>query len=449
MRTWRLVLNLIAFALVAAGLVAYGVVDLLGNPFAPSTRLAAVFPDASGIYQNFPVELNGVTVGNVGSVRLVPRGAEVDMTIDPGVAVPQDVVASIGIANDLGEQVVELTPSHGRRVPALRSGALVPVAARDVPVQIGKVVSLATRLLRAIPAGRLNQLLSELSTGLHGQAGNLRSIVSAGTAFSRGFLRYQRQFEALLANAPPVMDAVAAGGPQLAQALANTEAMVRVFAREKQAVAGDLAQGQAAVGALGAFTTDQAPDLACLIHDFAQVNANLDEPQNLSNLSTSLSLNQYFFGAVTAVAVTGTAKSLAKGQSANPEQTILRTRLLLPPSPQQGDTYASPVPVPAVKPGAGCSTELGQGAGSASQPGFRPAAGGSLVPPSSADTQVRGRGDPVRARHAAGTTGEPASYHVHPGPPVPALLAIGGVLLPALALAWGVRPSRRRTRRRV
>lgn len=448
MRTWRLVLNLVVFTLVAVGLVVYGVVDLLGNPFASSTRVAAVFPNASGIYTNFPVELNGVSVGNVSAVHLVRKGAEVTMTINPGVAVPSDVVADIGIANDLGEQVVELTPRGGGHVAPLRSGAIVPVAKNDVPVQVGKVVALATRLLRAIPGGRLNQLLSELATGLQGQAGNLRTIVSAGTEFSRQFLRYQHQFEALLANSPPVMNAVTASGSQLTRALVNTEAMVEVFARDKAAVQGDLSSGQAATGVLGRFTTSQAPDFACLVHDFSQLSANLDEPQNLSNLSQALTLNRYFFGAVTAVAVTGTAKPLASGQAANPHQTVLRTRLLVPPSTEQGDTYPSPVPIPAVKPGAGCSTELGQGVGPATQAGFSPAAGGRLDEPTLSDSQVRGRGDPA-GRTDGAANGQPTSFDGHAGPPVPALLVIGGLLLPALALAWGVRPSRRRSRRRV
>ncbi len=448
MRAGRLVLNLAAFTVIAFALIAYGVLDLLGNPFEATTRLAAVFPNASGIYTNFSVELNGVPVGSVSSVHLVRRGALVDMTINPHVVVPSDVVASIGIANDLGEQVVELTPRHAGKVAPLRSGALVPVAKNDVPVQVGSVVALATKLLRAIPAGRLNQLLSELAQGLAGQAQHLRTIVSASTSFSQQFLRYQRQFEALLENSPPVMDAVSSAGPQLTQALVHTEAMMQVFAHDKTAVVGDLASGQAAFGALGGLTTNQAPDLACLIHDFSQLNANMDQPHNLANLSASLSLNQDFFNAVTSVAVSGTAKPLAAGESANPNQTFLRTRLLLPPGSPQGDTYATPTPVPSVKPGAGCSTELGQGVGPAAQPGFRPAAGGTLVPPTAADAQVRGRGDGTHTR-APSTSSQPAAYDTHAGPPDAVLLAVGGLLLPGLALAWGVRPSRRRTRRRA
>lgn len=449
MRTWRLVANLAVFAVVAFALIAYGVVDLLGNPFRASTKVSAVFPNASGIYTHFSVELNGVDVGTVTAVRLVRRGAEVDMTIQPGVTVPSDVKASIGIANDLGEQVVELTPSHHGDAPPLRSGALVPVVRGDVPVEVGQVVASVTKLLRAIPPGNLNALLAELAQALRGRAPDLRTIISSSISFSQQFLRYQDQFKALLANSPPVMDAVSAAGPQLTQALANTEAMVQVLARDKTYVAGDLSNGQAALGALGSLLTNQAPDLGCLIHDVSQLNANLDQPANLSNLSASLTLNRYFFGAVTAVAVTGTAKALVSGEAANPDQTMLRTRLYLPPKSPDGNTYGAQQPIPDVLPGAGCSTELGQGVGPATQPGFAPAAGGTLVAPSPSEARVRGGGDGTATASAVAPGTQQADFQGRPPAPTPALLLAGGVLLPGLVLAWGVRPARRRRRRRA
>jgi virulence factor Mce-like protein len=449
-KTWRLVANLVVFGLVALALIGYGIVDLLGNPFESSTDVSAVFPTASGVGANFSVELNGVTIGTVSSVRLVRKGAEVAMSIDHGVRVPSDVVASIGIANDLGEQVVELTPRHGGRVAPLRSGAVVPVTKSGVPVQVGQVVAEATRLLRDIPAGKLNDLLRELAQAFQGQSGNMRTIVSASTAFSQQFLRYQQQFTQLLADSPPVMNAVSAAGPQLTQALANTEAMVQVLAQEKTYVKGDLVNGQGALHNLGQLTTSQAPDLGCLIHDVSQLDANLDQGTNLSNLSSSLSLNQLFFHAVTSVAVTGTAKPLVSSEQSNPNQTILRTRLLLPPGSPMGQTYATPVSLPAVKPGAACDTELGNGVSADSQPGFTPAAGGVLDAPSASEGQVRGRGDQVEAtRQGSSSTTQIASFHRHEAGAMPVLMVIGGVLLPALLLAWGVRPSRRRTRRRA
>ena len=56
----RLVANLIVFFVVSFALVAYGVVNLLGNPLQSPTTLTTQFADASGLYPGFEVELNGV-----------------------------------------------------------------------------------------------------------------------------------------------------------------------------------------------------------------------------------------------------------------------------------------------------------------------------------------------------------------------------------------------------
>ncbi|HVX23233.1 MAG TPA: MCE family protein [Acidimicrobiales bacterium] len=442
----RLVVNLTAFVLAALALVAYGMVDLLGNPLQPPMDVSAVFPDASGLFQNFSVELDGVDVGSVTAVHLTRTGARVDMAIDHGTRVPGDVVASIDLANDLGEQVVELTPAHGGTAPPLRPGAVIPVTDNGVPAEVGRVVAAATRLLDAIPAGNLDKLLAELATALRGRAQDLRTIVSASTTFSQEFLAYQRQFDALLANAPPVMDAVTAAGPQLQQALVNTEALMQVLATKKTDLVGLLHNGSAATGVLGDLLTNQAPDLACLIHDTSELATNLDQPANLSHLSQSLTLNHYFFGAVNAVAVAGRAKPLKGGEPDNTQQTFLRTRLLLPPVLPGGDAYATQAGLPDVAPGAGCTTELGHGVGPATQAGFTPAAGGSLAPATAADAQVRGGGDPQPSPAPA-----VQSSFVRKDPPDSGVgpLLLGGLVLPALALAWGARPSRRRRRRRA
>ena len=170
-----------------------------------------------GLYSGFEVELNGVPVGTVTSTALTANATKVTMRINPGTDVPDDVQSSVQIANDLGEQVVNLVPSHGGAVPPLKSGADVPAAPDQVPANVGAVVASATRLLKAIPAGNLNKLIGELATSLAGQAGNLRTLISAGTTFSKEFVAYQQQFTELLANAPPSLDAITAVAPSSAR----------------------------------------------------------------------------------------------------------------------------------------------------------------------------------------------------------------------------------------
>ncbi|MGH9006604.1 MAG: MlaD family protein, partial [Acidimicrobiales bacterium] len=128
----RLIINLSVFFALSIALVLYGITSLIGNPLRSPTTVSSVFSDASGINPHFGVELNGVDVGSVTSVKLVPHGALVQMAINPGVAVPSNVTASIDVANDLGEQIVELTPG-AKAAPPLRSGAVVP-STGNIPV---------------------------------------------------------------------------------------------------------------------------------------------------------------------------------------------------------------------------------------------------------------------------------------------------------------------------
>ena len=437
----RLVINLIVFFLVSFALVGYGVVNLLGNPLESPTTLTTEFPDASGLYSGFEVELNGVPVGTVSSTGLTTSGTKVTMRINPGIAVPDDVQSSVQIANDLGEQVVNLVPTRRGNAPDLKSGARVPAAPNQIPANVGQVVASATRLLQAIPAGNLNKLIGELATALQGHAGNLRTIVNAGTTFSKEFVAYQQQFTQLLANAPPALDAVTAVAPELRQDLANTAALVQVLADQKTGLHTLLTEGSAAFGEVDDLVTSQSANLGCLLHDTADVLSNIAQPANLTNLSQGLSFNQYFFGAVDQIAVAGPAKPTVSGEGVQ-NQVFLRTRLLLPPIVSEpASSYASANQIPDIYPGAGCVTAFGDGVGAATQAGFTPADGGQVVAPTAQESDVEpGAATPVPVSNA--------SYRVS-GPSLGLLLALGGLVVPALLLAWGARPSRRRTRRRA
>jgi virulence factor Mce-like protein len=365
----RLIINLIVFFAVSIALIVYGYGALIGNPLQPPTQVSAVFPNASGLYNNFSVQLNGVDVGSVTGVKLTANGARVEMAIKHGVDVPADVQASIDAANDLGEQVVELTPQHGGTAKALTSGAVIPVEPGGIPADVGKVVGTATTLLKAIPAGQLNALLGDLATALKGRSGDLRTIVSASTIFSQEFLAYQQQFRALLANAPPVMEAVTAVGPQLQDALNNTQTLVQVLATQRFAIDQLLKQGSGASDLLDNLVSSQAANLGCLITDLSQVSSNLAQPTNLMSLSNALADNEYFFGAVNAVVQPGTAKALTSGDKDNPNQLMLRSRLLLPPQSPAADTYPTPTSLPATLPGQACTNQLGTGVPAATQAG--------------------------------------------------------------------------------
>ena len=389
--TRRLIANLVVFALASVALVGYGLVDLLGNPFTSPMQISTVMPTAAGLHPGFSVALNGVDVGSVSAVDLVRGGARVVMTIDKGVSIPSSVEARVNLANALGEQQVDLVPRATLHDPPLRNGATVPLAPDGAPTEVSQVVSTATKLLQAIPPGALDSLLSELSTALAGQAGNLQTITDSSKVFAQELLAYQSQFKALLANAPPVLDTVAADGPALQQALANTAVIAHVFAQHRNDIVNLFNSGSNAFGDLGSIVAAERPNLACLFHDLAGLNSNLSQPANLVNLSSGLQDNSYFWNLIPTVVKDGSAASLFPGEPSRSNQPWLRTQLQIPPVQPTPLSYATPHTLPPTKPGAGCVTSLGNGVGPATQTGYHSSLPESrLSPAPSSESYVPG-----------------------------------------------------------
>lgn len=459
MITRRVVVNLVVFAVAATLLVGYGMVTLLGNPFRKPVEISAVFPSSSGLYPHFSVTLNGVDVGSVRSVKLVRSGARVTMALDPGAMVPANVVARVNLANDLGEQQIDLVPLGRSTGKPIANGAVVPVGENASPVEIGSVVRTATRLLDAIPKGDLNIVLRQAATALSGRVSDMREIIVASRAFSAEMLQYQDSFRALLANAPPVLDAVTVAGPQLREALASTAVLAGVLANQRYELVDLFNQGAHATQDLSSLLVSDGPNLGCLLHDAARVTANVASPPNLVNLDVSLAINQEFFGAIRGITPTGPAKSLYPGDPGNPNQEWLRVRLYIPAKQPSAVVYTTPETLPPVKPGAGCSTPLGNGVGPASQVGFEPAGPGGRVEPAPASESVvqdasssgPGAGAASSPGGASGpqrrfASSAPASYRAPLGGGGPALALVLGVALIWLLLA---RSSRRRGRQRT
>ncbi|HEY1633452.1 MAG TPA: MlaD family protein [Acidimicrobiales bacterium] len=397
MTSRRVILNLVAFLTVSLGLTVYGTFVLLRDPFATRTTVKTVLPDTAGLIKGLTATSNGVTVGTVDSVKLNPgnHSVTVAVSLDPGKSLPGDVAASVIRANPLGEQSVDFVPQRGGTAPALASGATVPVAAVGTPPNVGDIINIADTLFNAIPKQDLTTAVHELAVTLAGRGQDLRTFTQSSLAFSQEFLNYQSQFQALLANSPPILNAVGNDGPQLQQAIANTVVLSQVLADHRFDTVHLFANGIRLGQTLGGLIANNEPNLACLLHDFGRITANTAEPANLNNLDTALATNQEFFGPVDALSPLGTTKGLYPGDPNHP-QNWLRTYLILPPAQPSAVSYNPHHELPPVKPGAGCDTEFGPGAGPATQPGFQPTGGSTVIPPPTSESRVRGNetGDP-------------------------------------------------------
>ena len=437
----RVLANLVAFVVVSFALVAYGFLSLLHNPFSSQTDIATIFPNTAGLRTGFTVSENGVVVGSVKSVSLDPSGVKVVMAIDHGKSIPGDVAANVVRANPLGEQAVDLVPQHGGTAAPLRNGAMVPVGPQGAPPDVGQVIDIANKLLAAIPTGDLNTVVHNLALGFAGRADDFRALISASTTFAQEFLNYQDQFKALLANSPPLLDTLSNSGPALVQALSNTQVLTKILADQRYNLVDLLNNGGKLGDLLGTIVANERPNVACLLHDVAGIDANLSQAPNLANLNTTLATNKYFFGAVDRTAPSGPTKSLGPGSVAQTNQTELRVRLVLPPGMPAASSYATATQPRQTQLGPACVTEFGSGVGPTTQTNPAPEAPppGALpdlaAPASAAQVRGSGAGAPPLAASA------PASFVTTDGSSVWMVVILAGLILAGLLR---LRPSRAR-----
>jgi phospholipid/cholesterol/gamma-HCH transport system substrate-binding protein len=107
--------------------------------------LAASFNSAEGVLVGTDVRLGGVRVGTVSAMELNPQTfrADLRLTLQPGLALPEDTMAVVASEGLLGGAYIELRP--GGSPHDLEPGGRIE--------ETQSAVSLVTLLLRAVTGG--------------------------------------------------------------------------------------------------------------------------------------------------------------------------------------------------------------------------------------------------------------------------------------------------------
>jgi phospholipid/cholesterol/gamma-HCH transport system substrate-binding protein len=109
-----------------------------GGPFAPKLTLRSYFENAAGVKDGAPVTLEGVTIGNVTHVRVIPdrNPTPVEVTMQVGAEyLPKlhaDSTASIDQAGVLGDSYVDLSSEHATGPPPANNAELKTTGAPSI-----------------------------------------------------------------------------------------------------------------------------------------------------------------------------------------------------------------------------------------------------------------------------------------------------------------------------
>ncbi|MBE7188176.1 MCE family protein [Jatrophihabitans endophyticus] len=258
----RIVVLVVVLAVVAGG--AYYVFFRGSN----DKKVTARFPQAVGIYVGTPVEILGVTVGKVTSVKPTGGYVTVAMSYSGSYRLPANARA-VEVANSLvSDRYVELTPAYKTGDKVMADGALIPQKDTGGPAELDQIYASLSKLSVALgpkgankggkKGGALSLLIRIGAKNLKGHGEALGSSIS-----------HLSQAAQTLAHSKGNLFKVVANLRQFTGALKSSDKQVRLFNSQLSQVAGQLASER---GDLGAALKDLGNALD-IVHGFVKDNA--------------------------------------------------------------------------------------------------------------------------------------------------------------------------------
>lgn len=148
-----------AVVLIVAAVFVYFAYMMAGIGMAPGYTVTAQFFKIGGLSAGSDVQISGVKVGTVSGARLDPEtyDAIVTLSINEGVRLPEDTIASIDSQGILGGKYVRLEP--GQASTHIEPGGRITNtrAYRSLEDQVGEIIFLATSPGGGQPSGPQDQ----------------------------------------------------------------------------------------------------------------------------------------------------------------------------------------------------------------------------------------------------------------------------------------------------
>ena len=209
---WRVKVNLVAFLVISLGLV-YAMATQVLSILQPRYAVNAIFPDAGGVFTNQEVTYRGITVGQVGEMKVVEDGVSIELMIDKKYdQIPEeDIEARVMFKSAVGEQFVDLLPANDGE-PYLEDGDTIPMEQNTIPVSTQELLTTLEAVLRGVPPEALEGAVDALGVGLTGHGPDIAVIIESMAELAELFAERAPEVQSLLSNGSEVGEAFVDSG---------------------------------------------------------------------------------------------------------------------------------------------------------------------------------------------------------------------------------------------
>jgi virulence factor Mce-like protein len=272
---------------VAAALLAIAPGCSVINSGPASDHFVAYFPRTVAFYTHSRVKLLGVNVGLVDSIAIDGARVRVAFSVDHGVPLPADVIASIMPLSLIGERNLTLSPAWMPGMPRLADGSVITNT--HVPIEVDDILKAITDLANALNPNDVRALVTSAAAALNGRGADLNNALAQAASLSGTLADQDQQLLEVAANIHQLASTLDSRQQQLGTVIDDFSQVTQILAGERNQLVAFLAaiaelaqQGQVLLSPV----QQQLPgDVATLAQVALTIQANATQ---VSALLTSL-----------------------------------------------------------------------------------------------------------------------------------------------------------------
>lgn len=227
-------------------------------------------PATGGLYRFSNVTYRGSEIGKVTAVDLTDRGAQATLSLATSPKVPADLQAEVRSMSAVGEQFVELLPRTDSG-PYLEDGSVITVDNTSLPQQVGPMLDQLSAMVDTIPKEKLSQLLDESYEAFNGTGFAFGSLLDSAETITRDANEVSDQFQALIDDSGPFLDAQARTTEQTRTWAAGIAGITDQLADNDVHIRSILQNGPGFAGETSTLLNDLKPTLPVLLANLTTI----------------------------------------------------------------------------------------------------------------------------------------------------------------------------------
>jgi phospholipid/cholesterol/gamma-HCH transport system substrate-binding protein len=255
---------------------------MVGTPEQRPLTITGYFSSAIGLYPGDRVEILGVPVGKVESIRPGRENTKITFTVRDGIAVPADAAVIIVAPNLVSARTIELAPMYSGG-PKLEDNATIGEDRTAVPVEWDDVKEELTELSAQLGPhegsvqGPLSQAVDQAATTFDGQGRRFRQAVRELSQTAGRLGDASADLAGTVKNLHALVEALSRSNEQIVQFSTHVASLSQVFADSSTDLASALDTLNSALTDVRSFLNDNNTRITGQVQKLADFTTLLTE----------------------------------------------------------------------------------------------------------------------------------------------------------------------------